>query len=55
MRKLKKPVVEEPVEPAEPEIDLNRDVIGDVGVVASAKPEASEVGIEIMKKRWKCY
>lgn len=36
--------------PKEPEIDLDRDAVGENGVVASAKPEASEVGVEIMKK-----
>lgn len=44
----------EPVQPVEevkkPEINLNRDVIGTNGVVAAAKPDASQVGVEILKK-----
>lgn len=33
-----------------PKIDLNRDAKGKNGVVAAAKPEASQAGIDIMKK-----
>lgn len=38
-----------PVEDEEP-IDLDRDAIGENGVISAAKPEASEVGVEILKK-----
>lgn len=37
-------------EPAAPEVNLYRDAKGMNGVVAAAKPEASEVGVEILKK-----
>lgn len=33
-----------------PEVNMDRDVKGENGVVASAKPEASDVGVEIMKQ-----
>lgn len=42
--------VEEPGGEEPPAINMQRDAKGENGVVASAKPEASEVGIEIMKK-----
>ena len=45
-------LVEPPVEEAVEEIVINwdRDAKGENGVVAAAKPEASEVGVEIMKQ-----
>ncbi len=47
----KPPVEENKVEKkVEKSIDLNRDAIGENGVVSAAKPEASEVGVEILKK-----
>ncbi|HZJ83346.1 MAG TPA: gamma-glutamyltransferase, partial [Clostridia bacterium] len=46
------PVVEddENGEDEEPQVNMDRDAVGENGMIASAKPEASEVGIEIMKK-----
>ncbi|WP_315119117.1 gamma-glutamyltransferase [uncultured Clostridium sp.] len=44
-----KPQVEEKNE-EKPQVNMNRDARGKNGAVASAKPEASEVGVEIMKK-----
>lgn len=43
------PVVEEPVA-EEPTVNMDRSARGANGIVAAAKPEASEVGVEIMKK-----
>lgn len=43
-----KPQVEEKKD-EKPVVNMNRDAKGKNGVVASAKPEASEVGVEIMK------
>lgn len=45
----------EPIENNEEElveesIDLDRDAVGENGVVSSAKPEASQVGVDILKK-----
>lgn len=40
---------EEPEEQEEPVINMMRDARGENGIVAAAKPEASEVGVEIMK------
>lgn len=49
-----KPPVEnekpEDIEEKTEDIDLDRDAIGENGVVSAAKPEASEVGVEILKK-----
>lgn len=45
-----KVVIEAPVEPVKPVINMIRDAKGENGMVAAAKPEASDVGIEIMKK-----
>ena len=36
--------------PCEAEVDLKRDALGEKGMVAAATPQASEIGVEILKK-----